>query len=420
MNETPRLTPEGHLRLAGVLTLRWGGLATQLAVVTTVGALGTSYPLAGPLAVVGFGALTNLALQAWASRRADVPDSAVAAAILLDVGLLTATLALTGGPLNPFAFLYVVHVATATLTLPARQAWAIVAAAVVAYRALFHLDLGDPHAMHSPGMMALHLEGMWIAFVLTAVFVVLFVGRLRVALEARDRDRQRMEALQERAQRFASLATLAGGAAHELATPLATIAFVATELERALARRGEPELVDDARLVQREVARCRRVLEHMASDAGASFGETSRVVALREVVADALSELEDPRISAELGSDGPVEVPPRGLALALRGLVRNALLASPPEVPVVVRTSVVGDRVRFEVVDRGAGMEPEVAARAGEPFFTTRPTGEGMGLGLFLARTVVERAGGRLDVTSARGAGTTVVVELPKVGGADV
>ncbi len=282
MNPPPTTTADGRLRLDGVLALRWGGLVTQLAVVATVGALGASQALIGPLIVIGVGVASNLALSAWASRRADVPDGVVGAAIVLDVLLLTAMLALTGGPMNPFAFLYVVHVATATVTLRPAWAWAVVAAAVGAYRVLFHVDVGDPRLMHRPETMALHLEGMWIAFGLTSAFVVLFVGRLRGALEAHDRDRERLAVAQERARRLASLATLAGGAAHELATPLATIAFVAGDLERALSRAGSAELAEDARLVQREVARCRRVLEQMATDAGTSFGEAMFACELTE------------------------------------------------------------------------------------------------------------------------------------------
>jgi two-component system sensor histidine kinase RegB len=106
-------------------------------------------------------------------------------------------------------------------------------------------------------------------------------------------------------------------------------------------------------------------------------------------------------------------VPPRAVGQALSALIENAQQASPPGDDVVVRVAPADGHIRFEIRDRGPGMAADVLARVGEPFFTTKPAGKGMGLGVFLARAVADRLGGAVTIASAPGAGTSVVFALP-------
>ena len=119
-----------------------------------------------------------------------------------------------------------------------------------------------------------------------------------------------------------------------------------------------------------------------------------------------------PEIAAAV-VDRVLTVPPRAVGQALSALIENAQQASPPGDDVVLRVAPADGHIRFEISDRGAGMPADVLARVGEPFFTTKPAGKGMGLGVFLARAVVERLGGAVTFTSAPGTGTTVVFALP-------
>ena len=132
-----------------------------------------------------------------------------------------------------------------------------------------------PRTSHGEGALSLHLWGMLVAFVVAALLTAYFVVRLSAAIERRDAEIAAMREQATRTERLAALTTLAAGAAHELATPLGTIAIAATELERALARQdaGAAALRDDARLIRAEVERCRRILDQMASDAGETAGE---------------------------------------------------------------------------------------------------------------------------------------------------
>jgi two-component system, sensor histidine kinase RegB len=333
----------------------------------------------------------------------------------------------TGGPENPFSFLYLVPIAIAAITLRSAWTWMLVLLSLASSLVLFARHQPLPAAGGHAGHMALHLRGMWVAFGVASAFIVYFLMRVRRALGAREEELVSSRNLAARQERLASLATLAAGAAHELATPLSTIAVVAKDLERAVVAAGGPAAAaDDVRLMREEVERCRRILARMRVDAGDPAGERFARVSVRELVDDCLggsTELEravsvisvtlDPTTAA-----ATTALPRHAFGQALRGLVDNARQASPPGAPVSLRVAADDDRRRlvFEIADRGAGIAPELLARVGEPFFTTKPTGQGMGLGIFLARAIVERLGGELSIRSAPGAGTTATLWLPVAG----
>jgi two-component system sensor histidine kinase RegB len=267
----------------------------------------------------------------------------------------------------------------------------------------------------------MHLQGMWVAFGVAAAFIVYFVSRVTGDLAQRERELARARTLAARSEKLASLATLAAGAAHELATPLSTIAVVATELERDLERgKSGSETSADARAIREEVERCREILFRMAADAGQSASDGFSPIGVEQLLASALEDLKQPpRVHVEI-DPGAIRsrlfLPRRAIAQALRGVLKNAQQASPEGAGVRMRASVDATTLSIEVRDSGSGMSPEVLARAGEPFYTTKDPGQGMGLGLFVARSVFERLGGRLELHSAADQGTTATLSLPLVG----
>jgi two-component system sensor histidine kinase RegB len=413
---TPPTTPEEGLGLETLLRLRWGAAAALLVVALLVAwLLRLSLPWGWLLGVIALSVASNLGLARYARRRAlPPPQRALAALIGLDLGLLTLVLALTGGPLNPFALLYVVYVALAAVALRLRWVAALVAAAALSYGALFVLDQGamQDHAHHMQ-MLDLHLQGMWYAFAVTAVMVAWYIRAVRGALAARTRE---LEALRQRAareERLASLATLSATAAHELASPLSTIAVIARELERGLTRAGaDPDHIEDARLVRAQVDQCQVILRQISQDAGQSMGERLE----RVLVPDALRALDAPLQLAPALTLARVEIPPLAWSQVLSELARNARRAAAargldPRLTATADVDAGGLRLRLE--DRAGGMPPELLARATEPFFQGHARGEGMGLGLFLARSLVERLGGRLRLESREGQGTTAQIWLP-------
>jgi len=410
-----------HINLRWFLRLRGWALAGQALLVLAMAAgLHVALPLPALVGLLALEAASNVALRAWLPRRVHLTARTLAGVMLWDCLVLTLLLYLMGGSFNPFTTLYLVNIALAAVLLPARLAWGVLAFTLLAFASLFVLQEREgPFGLRPPGhaeMMRLHLHGMWVAFAVAGAFIVHFVQRVTGALAAREAELARAVSLSARKDKVASLATLAAGAAHELASPLGTIAVASRELERALAGSPARAASDDVQLIRQQVARCRDILQQMAADAGQLSGEPFVEQSLGAWVEAALAELpERSRVQAPEGPalQEPVRGPPRALARVLRGLVKNALQASPPEAPVRLRAERVGDRLRVAVEDRGAGMSAETLARVGEPFFTTKAPGEGMGLGLFLTRALLEQLGGALELSSQPGTGTTASLVLP-------
>jgi two-component system sensor histidine kinase RegB len=417
----------GRINLSWIVHLHWWGILGQAVVVVGADAItGVALPVTTLAGLLVLEVVGNVALGAWA-RRVRVTDAAIAAVMLLDVFVLTVVLDLTGGASNPFSTLYLVNVALAAVLLPPRWSWALMAASLLAFGGLFVHEalVGPSHhvrmLLDHAHVMKAHLHGMWVACALSAIFVVFFVQRVSGALAEREKELQETRAKAATREKLASLATLAAGAAHELGTPLSTIAVVAKELERA-AQDGPEHVRADLRLVREQVARCREILDRMAAHAGETVGEgLARLTAAEWVEASIDGLRERDRIDLEpLAAPGAEIIgPPRALGDALRGLLKNALQASPPTERVSLRVADERGRVRATVRDRGPGMPPDVLARVGEPFFTTKVPGEGMGLGLFLTRALVEQLGGELHISSRPGVGTEASIELPAAGAAE-
>ena len=410
-----------RINLSWLLRLRTGEIVGQIAAVLLAVARGFQLPTNFILAVVVLEILSNLAAGWWLASATVVRQRSLGLLLMLDVIFFSCLLALTGGPYNPFSFLYLIQIALGAVVLSPLASFALAALCFTCFAALFnwHIwlplrgqELG-PHELHH---LQSHVQGMWIALAVAAGFIVYFVQRVRSALAKRERELRSANDLALRNERLASLATLSAGAAHELSTPLSTIAVVARELERRMASAaGVSEWLEDVRLVRAQVDRCRAILSRMATSAGESSGEAPERVAASEIVRAAVADLEEsPGLQIVVAPEVPdLFLPPRALAQALQGIVRNAQQASPAGETVVVRASCREGSWVFEVEDHGPGMEPAVAARAGEPFFTTKVPGEGMGLGLFLARTTAEHLGGRMEIESQAGQGSRVRLVLP-------
>jgi two-component system, sensor histidine kinase RegB len=418
--------------------LRWAQTAGQASTVL-VGQflLEGQLPITALFLVIGVGLVSNLGLELYffGDRRRDgAPARAVhewqlALLMMLDVAILTGLLYLTGGPHNPFGLLYVVQIALATVVLRAGWAWILSGLSVVGFGIL--LVAHEPLAIPEDNRAI----GAWVALGVASAFVVHFLLRITGALAERDRELTGARGLAARQERLASLATMAAGAAHELSTPLGTVALAAKELERALLRAGGeeaaapafPELAADARLIREQVGRCRAILEQMAQGAG-TVGESVATCTVGELLEEAMVGIRDaPAVHRDVAAGlarAPLRLPRRAVSGALRSLVTNAQDASPAGASVVVAVreaerpasggaGAAPAALAISIRDRGAGMPGEVLARIGEPFFTTKAPGRGMGLGLFLARAVIEGVGGTLQIDSRAGEGTSVSVVLP-------
>ena len=259
---------------------------------------------------------------------------------------------------------------------------------------------------------------MWIAFILAAGLITFFTGKVSDELRHREHEVLRLQEQVSKNERLASLATLAAGSAHELGTPLGTIAIVSRELERYAASMFDGgEIREDAKLIRSEVERCRLILQRMSAEGAEPVGEAPRAILLADLIQEAVQQFagtERALIRTEISDEKFVAIlPVQATIQSLGALIKNALDATAANEKIVVRAERQAALVVFSISDRGQGMPEAVLRRIAEPFFTTKEPGKGMGLGTFLVRTFAERLGGSLSFESNSGKGTTATLNLP-------
>jgi two-component system sensor histidine kinase RegB len=402
------------------LRIRWWLAPCQIAAIAAAGPVPSAVPI---WLLAGLSVLASLpGILAGKWRRVESARTILGGLILGDLVLLTVVLALCGGPSNPFTVLYLVYVTLACVLLGPAHGWLATGGAAALYALLFLLAPASAHGSHvhmhgADSALRQHLWSMYFAFVAVSALVVTFVSSVMRTLRVRDAALAEARARADRNERLANITVLSAGTAHEMGTPLATIAVTAKEMERAATQLHQEQWADDARLIRGEVDRCRRLLDELRGHAGAVEGEAPTAMHLDEAVGAATSDLPDlarKRI-ALVPAAGRVNLflPRTAFVQVLGNLVRNAIEASRSDEPIVIDATSQEGRVAVSVRDQGHGMDASTLARAREPFFTTKPPGAGLGLGLFLADRFAKDVGGALQVRSTLGQGTEVRLELP-------
>jgi two-component system sensor histidine kinase RegB len=260
---------------------------------------------------------------------------------------------------------------------------------------------------------------MWIAFAVGALLITFFIGKVSEALRRQEQEALQFQQRLAHHERLASIATLAAGAAHELGTPLATIAVASRDLElNGNGSGSEASIADDARLIRSQVERCSQILRQMGGRSTEPVGEMPAVISLQEICAQVKSDLPSAKsdlVQTEVAPGATAFLPVGAARQALSALVKNALDSSAPGQRVMLTAQAEPGTIRFIVQDAGCGMSPETLNRVAEPFFTTKGTGGGLGLGTFLARLFAERLNGSLAFESEVGVGTKAILELPRI-----
>jgi len=405
--------------------LRWTSVGIDALVVLTSFLLApVTFPLRRLVPLIAAAGLASAEMARKTSRLDHSPRMIRGVSIAIDVVLLTGLLELSGGPSNAFSVVYVLLVALTAVTLGRTWAAFMGTWALLCYGVLisWHLEELVP-AHHRLADFPTHLFMLWLTIAALAELAGHFVCEASAALARREAQLEDMRQRAVRSEHLMSLTTLAAGAAHELSTPLATIAVASRELERALATGpGPAERTVDARLIRQEVDRCQLILDQMSGRAGGSAAEPAAPATIDDVMADVVARLSTDQVDrlhirVKDGLPGIV-VPRANLVQVILSLLKNAFDATDASKRVGLDVSATARTLRFQIEDEGPGMPPDVLRRAGEPFFTTKEPGRGIGLGLFLARMFAERCGGSLSLRSERG--TVVALELPLTSRAEV
>src|SRR6476660_9249704 len=426
---------ESRLRLQTIVRLRWLAVLGQTLTVTgAYWVLGIDLPIGGCLAVIALSAWINVALRIRYPASQRLRSHYAFVMLAYDVLQLAALLYLTGGLENPFAFLLIAPVTVSASTLPNGITTALGALAIAAVTILtsFHHPL--PWFHHANLLLPFpYVMGMWAALVSGILFIGFYSWRTAEEARRMAEALAAAEMVLAREQKLSALDGLAAAAAHGLGTPLATIAVVAKELLRDA--KPSDKHYEDLVLLRAQAERCRTILGELAG-----MGEQHDFIVSRLPISHLIEESVSPHrlvavpIEVETGpapnlksgdrlTQEPVMLRNPGVIYGLGNLVENAIDFANSKVE--VKASWSGDEVEIQIADDGAGFPPNVLEQLGEPFVTTRPGygdgGEpdehvGMGLGFFIAKTLLERSGARLELANrtAPTGGAVVTVVWPR------
>jgi two-component system sensor histidine kinase RegB len=407
-------------RLILLRNVEIGGIAAGIAVAT--GYFDLPLPLQ-PLFII-LALIITLNLVAWLLHRrgARIGDGEIFSQMLLDVAGLTGIFFYTGGASNPFVWFYLLPLMIAATILPRAHTWIMAAVTVLCYTSLFLINAplytGPAHQAHASGFR-MHVFGMWLGFVMSAGFVAVIIVGMSHTL--RQRDRRLAEAREQalRNERLVALGTLAAGAAHELGTPLGTIAILAAELESEYNDAAHADLHDKLGILRSQVDRCKAALSVISAEAGADRVEFGRRMQVRTYLADVIGEWQSQRPGVSLDCHIDEQSPQaeilaeRTLTQALLNILNNAADASPEDVR--LQSSWTTTQLSLDITDRGAGIDTAIQGQLGKNPVSTK--NDGLGVGLFLAHATLQRLGGTIRVRDRDDGGTLTHITLPLLAG---
>ncbi len=402
-----------QLRLDTLVRLRWLAIVGQAAAVTGVRfGLGFSLPFGLCFLVIAASVWVNLLLRIQFPASHRLSDNAATVLLAFDILQLAALLYLTGGLENPFAMLFLAPVLISATALKPERTLGL---GLLAVGSASLLVLAHRPLPWFPGqsftLPFLYVSGIWTAILLGTAFTGIYAWR--VAEEARQLAQAlaATELVLAREQHLSQLDGLAAAAAHELGTPLATIALVAKELNHTLGREGP--VADDLKLLREQVDRCRTILTKLTS-MGQEQGGFLETVSLSHLVEEIVAPQRALGLDIEVVAKGegpePMGHKNPGVIYGLSNILDNAADFAASRVTVEACWS--PHEVFIEIRDDGPGYAPDILLRVGEPYVTTRSAaqrsetdeedgGSGLGLGLFIAKTLIERSGAQLTLTNA-------------------
>jgi two-component system sensor histidine kinase RegB len=340
--------------------------------------------------------------------------------LLVDVSGLTVLLYFSGGATNPLISYYLVPLTISAAILPWRYTWLIAGLSLLAYSLMLFsyqpLTIVQPtmeHGRHESGAINLHIIGMWLTFTLSTVLITYFVVKMASALRQQENHQATNREDTLRDEQILAVATLAAGTAHELGTPLSTMAVLIDELEQEYT--DDKQLGEDLHLLKQQIDNCKHILKGLVSTAQAHSQSEQTTVTIAAYLQQILTRWQviRPQSQFDLTLDSqcqnqPLAIDPT-LEQAICNLLNNAADACPQTITLAAHCE--SDQFQLNIRDYGAGIPLEIADQIGKPFVSTK--GKGLGLGLFLSHATINRYGGTIKLYNHPEGGTLAQLILP-------
>ncbi len=418
---SPGLPPRGGVRLRALVLIRWAAVTGQVFTAAVVHwGLGFSLPLLAVGGTIALSALLNLAVSLGRPASARIDDREATIFLAFDIVQLAVLLYLTGGLINPFSLLLLAPVAIGAtiLSLASNIALSLLTIISIGLLGVIHQPL--PWNGRPPDLPEVYRTGVWAGLTLTTLLITLYGWRLAEEARQMAAALAAAQAALAREQRMSALGALAASAAHELGSPLSTIAVVAKEMLREV--ETDDPLREDVELLSAESDRCRSILARLSVDPAGDVSDAYTMVPLPALIEAAAQNYRRDEIIITFDADpvgedvpdtAPIQVRSPEFMQGIGNIVQNAVSFAREEVHIATRWTTEWSEV--EVADDGPGFSEALLDELGTPFISTRQ-GEGghMGLGVFIAKTLLERTGATVSFGNrSSGGGAAVVVRWP-------
>lgn len=420
----PDFGSEGGVRLGTLIAIRWMGLAGQLFALGLVGfVLGFDVRAEITLPLV----LASGALNLWFALRSDtnmrLRDSQASAHLAFDLVHLAALLFATGGLANPFSILMLVPTTVSATMLARRNTYSLIALSIALVTIIAFTPYPLPWDGEPPIVDPLFLTALWISLCFTLIFLAVYMARVGKESRVRARALVATQFALEQEQKLAALGALAAAAAHELGTPMGTIMLAAKDLLSTW--RGDETTKADLELILAEVTRCRDILAELREHKKAGDGEHFATQSVEGVLREAAAPHEKRGIGIEFLIHPSAEfdiVRAPEIVHSVRSIVENAVGFARNQVTISAEMS--DETLSVVVEDDGPGFDPQIVRHLGEPYVTTRrpkPGRDGgLGLGLFIAKSLLERTGASLSFGRAALGGASACIKWPQSAVAEI
>lgn len=417
---TPLVNPS-HRNLQRLLLLRSVMITFMLAATFTLFYLHIPLPQLPIAIAVGGMLLLNVFTLLRLKKNSNVHENELLLQLLGDLAALTVLFYYTGGYSNPLVWMYLLPLTVAAVALRRAYAWLLALVAVSCYSALvfYYVPLSHLHMHDIAGKtLDIHLVGMWLGFVVSACIIAFFVTRIGQSLREHD---QLMATIREQSlesERVLSLGTLAASAAHELGTPLSTMAVISHDLAQELVQ--HPQQLEQLQMLRNQIMRCKEILSSITRNAGQSRADDGQGQALRDFLLEMITRWQDARPATELilnisdNEYNPRIFTDRTIIQAMQNLLDNAADASPEQIELSINWD--EQRLMLHIRDFGSGLSDAVKQQLGKPFFSAkaeRGTEAGMGLGIYLTQIILSRFNGELQLNNHPDGGVLAIVRLP-------